>query len=164
MSKVLFFAALFFSNISFSHDFFFGFAELRYNEQDSIYELIMSSDAHDVEDALNNDGIEIKELEDHYDDEEMKVKINYFLMVGFEFKDKNKVFRFELIGYEVSKDGVVNFYLKSGKCKPLTNYELTFDWMMDLFPKQQNKLTHFHDTTYSVATFVQSKRTATIQF
>lgn len=152
-----------FSTFAGAHEYFFAFAEVSYNDKDEVLEATIISSAHETEDALNLSGIEIKELEDHYNDTEMKAKLEKFVLSGFSMTQDSKLINFKLIGFEVDKRGMVNFYFKSEKASAPTPYSVTFDLLMDQFPDQQNKIVFTRDKKTTTAVFYVNKRTEIIK-
>lgn len=146
-----------------AHEYFFAFAEVNYNETESILEATIISSAHETEDALNLSGIEIKELEDHYKDETMKSKLEEFILSGFSMVQNNKHVLFKLIGFEVDSRGMVNFYFKSEKVTSPSEYAVTFDLLMNQFPTQQNKILFTYNKKTVTAIFLANKRTEIIK-
>lgn len=163
MKRLLFVCALFIACSASAHEYFFAFAEMNYNAKDSVIEVTLISSAHETEDALNISGIAIKELEDHYKDAEMIEKLEKFLQSGFTMTENGKAIVFELIGFEVDQRGMVQFYLKSNKLAPPTEYEARFDLLMDQFPEQQNKILFTHNNKTTTAIFLPNKRTEIVK-
>ena len=159
----LFFVFLCTATVLNAHEYFFAFAEVNYNSTDSVLEATVISSAHETEDALNLSGISIKELEDHYKDEEMKSKLEAFILSGFSMQQNEKLIKLKLIGFEVDKRGMVNFYFKSEKTTPPTSYSVTFDLLMNQFPNQQNKILFTHNKKTTTAIFLANKRTEIIK-
>lgn len=160
---LLLFSLIFISFSSSAHEYFFAFAEVNYNATESVIEATVISSAHETEDALNSMGIEIKELEDHYKDTVMIAKLEAFLNEGFSMSEKGTDIQFKLIGFEVDNRGMVNFYLKSEKVNPPTEYTVFFDLLMDQFPEQQNKVLFTHNNKTTTAVFLPGKRSEIIK-
>jgi len=159
----LFLAFACLSVVANAHEYFFAFAEVNYNETESVLEATVISSAHETEDALNLSGIEIKELEDHYKDEAMKSKLEQFILSGFSMSQNNKSIGFKLVGFEVDSRGMVNFYFKSEKVAAPSDYSVTFDLLMNQFPSQQNKILFTHNKKTTTAIFLANKRTEIIK-
>jgi hypothetical protein len=147
------------ASLASAHEYFFAFAEVQYDEQSRKLEITLEGSAHDVEDALNGSGIPIRELEDHYKDAEMLAKLESFINGGLSFGTGAKL---HLLGYEVLPTGMVYFYLQSDEMQLAGALDTRFDWLMDTFDKQQNKITFtFRDKKYT-SVFLPGKRTETI--
>lgn len=162
MKSLLLFLLLSLSSSTFAHEYFFAFVELDFNDEKKVFEATLTASAHDLEDVLNEVGIPIKELEDHYTDKEMIQKIESFILKHFEVNSNGNV-TFKLIGFEVNKQGLVNFYFSSTPTE-LPSKELTvkFDFLMDQLEQQQNKLTFLTEPEAKTIVFLQNSRTQTI--
>ncbi len=163
MKTTLLILTVFISSLSFAHNYFFAFVELDFNENKNLFEATLTASAHDLEDVLNEVGIPVKELEDHYSDSVMSQKIESFILDHFTVYSNGKVV-FKLVGFEVNKQGLVNFYFTSTSCGiPEKTIEIRFDFLMDQLPEQQNKLTYLTDKEQKTTIFLQNKRTQIIQ-
>jgi len=159
-------ALLVFSIVSLSataHEYFFAFAEIEYNAASRSFEMTLQGSAHDIEDVLNESGIPIKELEDHYTDQEMLVKLESFINKGLQISSGGITPHLNLSGYEVKPNGLVYFYLASDQVEITSAIDIRFDWLMDALPKQQNKITLKHDHQQYTAVFLPNQRQATIK-
>lgn len=165
MKAFLFVVMFLFSALSASaHEYFFAFAEVAYNTGKGVFEITIEASAHDVEDVLNESGIEIKELEDHYTDSVMLGKIEGFLNKGFILTTGSNAANLKLEGMEVFANGLVFFYLSSEPIVLGESVDIRFDLLMDILPKQQNKITLDVRQQKYTAVFVENKRTSTIKF
>lgn len=164
MKLVLLFSLLFSAAGSYAHDYFFAFAELDYNSTEKCFEITLEGSAHDVEDVLNESGIPIKELEDHYTDQTMLAKIESFINTGFTLTSGTTTTNLKLIGMEVKTNGMVYFYLKSSPIE-LIDKKITvrFDWLMDALPQQQNKITLRYNNQKYTAVFLPTKRSEILE-
>lgn len=164
--KPLLFAAIFlFSALSAgAHEYFFAFAEVAYNSNKGAFEITIEASAHDTEDALNESGIAIKELEDHYTDSAMFSRIEGFINEGFTLTTGGITSKLTLEGMEVLPNGLVFFYLSSAPVVLGESVDIQFDWLMDALPKQQNKMTLEVRQQKYTAVFVENKRKSTIKF
>lgn len=147
-----------------AHEYFFAFAEVAYNSDRGVFEITIEASAHDTEDALNESGIAIKELEDHYTDTAMISKIEGFINQGFNLTTGGITGELNLEGMEVLPNGLVFFYLSSAPMVLGESVDVQFDWLMDVLPKQQNKITLEVRQQKYTAVFVQNKRKSTIKF
>jgi hypothetical protein len=161
------FAFLLFSAMSFAaaaHEYFFAFAEIGYNRNTGSFEIALQGSAHDVEDVMNESGIAVKELEDHYDDPEMLAKIEAFIRKGLALTSGGKTAALHLDGMEVLPNGLVYFYLSSDPIELTDSVVIRFDWLMDTLPKQQNKITLTHNDRKYTAVFLPHQTSSTIAF
>ena len=145
-----------------AHEYFFSFAEITYNQANKQFEVTIEASAHDVEDVMNEAGITIKELEDHYSDTSMIRKIETFICQGFAIKNNLENVRLKLIGYEVKANGLVDFYFTSEKVELASTLTFVYDWLMKTFPQQQNKITFIHNNKTQTMVFLPSKTTESI--
>lgn len=159
MKKMLLFLVIPFTLLSFvMHDYFFAFAELEYNSESSSYELSIQTTAHDFEDAMAANGVEIGHIEKVTEDSVKMQQMEDFINKGFKLKNDNHTIHFDLIGLEVNLEDRATFYLKSDTEKQLSGAELTFDLMMNTFRSQQNKLTILRENNKSAYVFLEHQR------
>jgi len=159
MKSVILFALICLStSVASAHEYFFAFAEVSYNQKDSILEATVIASAHETEDALNTVGITIRELEEHYKDSVMIKKLEHFINQGFSMQFGENTAQFTLIGFEVDKRGMVQFYLTSQKLTLTNDYTVSFGMLMDQFPDQQNKLIFKAKGKDYTAVFLPQKR------
>lgn len=151
------------NNVVSAHEYFFSFAEITFNQVNKQFEITIEASAHDVEDVMNESGISIKELEDHYSDTSMIRKIEAFICQGFSIENDEKNVVLQLIGYEVKANGLVDFYFSSEKVDLAPALTFRYDWMMKIFPQQQNKITFNHNNSTETMVFLPSKTTETIK-
>lgn len=147
-----------------AHEYFFAFAEMDYNAASRCFEITLQGSAHDVEDVLNETGIEIKELEDYTTDKAMLAKLEGFINGGFTITSGGVTPHLILSGYEVLPTGLVSFYLVSDAVDLNESVDIQFDWLMDALPKQQNKITLRYENQNYTAVFMPQQRRATIKF
>jgi len=145
-----------------AHECFFSFAEITFNQANKQFEVSIEASAHDVEDVMNEYGIPIKELEDHYSDTSMIRKIESFICQGFAILNNQKNVQLKLIGYEVKANGLVDFYFTSEKIELATSLTFRYDWLMQSLPQQQNKITFSYNNKTQTMVFLPSKTTETI--
>jgi hypothetical protein len=146
-----------------AHEYFFAFAEMEYNAASRSMEITLEGSAHDIEDVLNETGIPVKELEDHYTDAEMLAKLERFINNGLQITSGGKTPHLSLKGYEVKPTGLVYFYLVSDQVELTETIDVRFDWLMDTLPKQQNKITLTHNHQHYTAVFLPHQRTSSIK-
>lgn len=158
---------LLFATLSFAgnaHEYFFAFAEIDYNPASSCFEITLEGSAHDVEDVLNETGITIGELEDHYTDSVMLRQIEGFISNGLVLSSGGKTAQLHLEGMEVQPNGLVHFYLKTDPITFNGTLDLQFDWLMDALPKQQNKASVRYEHQTHTAVFLPHQRRTSIKF
>lgn len=151
------------ATVSHAHEYFFAFAELDYNAATRRFEITVEGSAHDVEDALQDSGILIEELENHTHDSLMLDVLERFLTKGLQITSGTAAAKLHLVGMEVKPNGLVYFYLSSEPMDISGKIDLTFDWLMDQFPEQQNKITLRYNEHKYTAVFMPQRRRETIQ-
>jgi hypothetical protein len=159
------FAVLIFTLLQFTlqaHEYFFAFAEVEYNTSKRCFEVTIEASAHDVEDVMNEVGISIQELEDHYSDSSMILRIQDFIHKGFQISSGDHSATLLLKGFEVSNTGMVSFYLESAPIDLGKEVVFRFDWLMDQLPQQQNKVTFKYNQQVFTSVFLPGKRSDTI--
>lgn len=145
-----------------AHDYFFAFAEVDYNVNKQCFEVTLESAAHDVVQALRTENVAITDLSQHYNDSTMNAALETYINQHFTLSSGTQSTSFHLEGYEVLRNGLVLFYLSSDKIQPEADITFRFDWLMDEFADQQNKLTlNLYDQKYT-AVFLRKLPVVTI--
>lgn len=147
---------------AYAHEYFFAFAEVEYNAAEQCFEVTLEGSAHDVEDVMNEQGITIRELEDHYADTVMRRRLELFIEKGFSVTTGGRQPKFRLVGYEVMPNGLVDFYLRSEPVILSGQVDFRFDWLMDALPGQQNKITFINGGEKFTEVFLPHQRNASI--
>ncbi len=154
MSKnILLLLVLFVSSFSFAHKYYFAFAEVEYNEMNKTLEATIIASAHDVESVLKENDVISKSLDEAKKNKKEFYAINYFLNKNFCVHTADSIslsaldsalppqLEFVMDGFEVLLNGDVQFYLSAKIANPIKEFYVKFDFLMDKFPEQQNKLT-----------------------
>lgn len=163
MKRILFLAAFLLSAMySHAHEYFFAFAEIEYRQSSRCFEITIEGSAHDVKDVLVASGVEIRNLEEQSHDSAVKQQLENFVTAGFQMSSGNKECSLHLIGYEVLPNGLIYFYLTSDPIELNTTVEIRFDWLMDDFPQQQNKITLIIHGKKNTAVFLPHQRKTSI--
>ena len=129
-----------------SHDSYFAFAEVEYDEISGRFEITVSSTTHDLERYLTDKKIITGGLVASLKDSIQFNSIQKELKNHFNIKliDANSLVNsvdISFDGFEVELTGIVRFYCSSSQSiAGINSLEITFDLLMDLFPLQQNKL------------------------
>jgi hypothetical protein len=142
-----------------AHDYYFGFAEMQYNETNKTLETTLVLSAHDFEEILFKEKIIDKELEFLVGNKAFIQQLEKIVLNHFTVQSGNIQFKFDLIGYEVFNTGLINLYLQAENVKLGHNLLIKFDSLMDEFPEQQNKLTFIYGTQKATAVFLPHLRT-----
>jgi hypothetical protein len=145
-----------------AHAYFFGFAEMSYNQDNQNYECTLVLSTHDIEEYFQSKSLAVIELEDHIGDEKMLLEMSKILTNGFQVKAGNIQLKLTPVGYEVLANGLTHFYFHSQKTPSVNEFNVQFDLMMDFLPEQQNKLTYLLDEKSLTSLFTKDKKTNTL--
>lgn len=141
-----------------AHAFYFAFAEVDYNDLTGTIEATIIASAHDVETVFKEQGIISKSFDYAIQNKKEYYAINdnlnkHFSLFSLSDKsDSNSELdgytqnNMVLDGFEVLLNGNVQFYLSTKIKIPPKDFKIKFDFLMDKYQEQQNKLTvRFHD-------------------
>ncbi len=81
----------------------------------------------------------VNELEDHLKDSTLQNQIGNTLLDGYSVKMNNANIPFKIVGFEVKKDGLTEFYFSSSAVVIQSPILVSFDLLMDIYEQQQNK-------------------------
>ena len=160
---ILFVFSLSFVFTSFAHEYYFSFAEMEYNTTNKKLELTLIVSTHDIEHWLQDKGIPVKELEDHYSDSLLQKNIGETLLKGYSVTCNKTGVIFHIIGYDVLKTGVTEFYFSSNSFELMSPLLIRYDLLMDKYPAQQNKLTFIYNSTKESYSFLPFKNEQNIE-
>lgn len=126
----------------FAHAFYFGFAELEYNEFNQCIEGAVVLTTHDVEVAIEHDtGKHLVLSDSMFKINENKRILDQFISNGLQFLGpENALYQLDIEGLAVSLTGLVTFYFKTEPIR-LNTCKVLFPMLMPHFPDQQNKVT-----------------------
>lgn len=141
-----------------AHAFYFSFAEIQYNLTSKRFEISIEASTHDVEMVLHKQGLVFKELEGSTTSPDVKAAVLSSINSGFELKASSGI-SLKLIGIDVMPNGLTYFYLESESVELSTTLSIRFDWLMDEFEEQQNKVTFIANNNKQTAVFLPTKRT-----
>jgi len=153
---------LFVSSFTFAHTYYFAFAEVEYNEMNKSLEATIIASAHDVESVLRENDVISKSLDYAKKNKKEYYATNDFLnkhfsvytgdSLSFSTLDSSLPPQLEFVmdGFEVLLNGDVQFYLSAKIQNPINQFYVKFDFLMEKFPEQQNKLTfRFRDKKFT---------------
>lgn len=151
----------------YSHNSYFAFAELAYNELNGKFEASISVTTHDLEKALIQRGIIHKGLDYYQHDTATLNKIYTEILQHFHIAfPKNPLYHstLKMEGFELMKTGLVYFYASMEDVpEHIESFHVTFDLLMKEYPEQQNKLTFIQREKKSTYIFTPEKRTTLIE-
>jgi hypothetical protein len=158
----LFLSSFLLSVSAWSHSYYFGFAEIQYNEINHTLETTIVLSAHDLEDVLMKSQAIDKSLEFLISDSLANLEIEKFILNSFELAFDNQKADFHLLGYEISKTGMIQIYLLAENIVLKEKINVTFSTMMDVYEAQQNKLTFIQNNKKQTMVFLQNQKSSVI--
>lgn len=137
------------STLSYSHDYFFAFAEVEYNDISKKLEATLTASTHDVENAIRETKPTLKNIEAiNLGSNDFKI-VERYLLQHFKVSSNNES-NLKLIGFEVLMSGVTNFFFESSQMDLKEILTVEFDLLMQQHQEQQNKITfYYRNQTYS---------------
>ena len=164
MRKLLFIFSLFFTQFAWGHAYYFAFAEMEFNDDESRFEIAVRATGHDVEDYMDHIGQPVGQLEKAADNPVAMSNLEEMIRKHFVIYASSKSLMLDLVGVEVNNKDEVIFYLTSRKMKRPDEIEIKFDLLMDLYEEQQNKITFFTNEEKVYLSFMQHKKVRTFEF
>lgn len=151
------------SSASNAHDYFFGFAEVEYNEMTNRCEISLSFTGHDFEKAMLETHPEFGTLEAARDDSMKLIRMEDYINQHFRLGNSTPAVHLKLMGIEINANGIVNFYLESNEIVLNDKLDVSFDMLMETFPEQQNKLTFYCRENSTTMSFLPHQKSNTIE-
>lgn len=143
-------------SLAFSHDFFFAFAEVEYNDISQQFEATVSVSSHDLERIFYDRGWSIDDLESIENNSDNFVAISNWVLDQFKIKTAQSAAELSIIGCEIELNGMIHFYIESEPIELSETISFKFNLLMDDFPEQQNKLTLYHRDKAFTTSFLQN--------
>lgn len=147
----------------FAHDYYFAFAEVEYNENSKKLETTLTISTHDLEAAINKEGIVIGDISEIEKGSKHFQILEEYLLKHFQIKSKTTA-KFNLLGFVISLKGVTEFYLESDVVEIQSQIVVFYDLLMNHNKNQQNKITFYYKRESYTRPFLFSNRTQTIKF
>ena len=163
MKSLLFILFISFSSAVSAHTYYFGFAEVEYNDITQKFESTLILTAHDMELSMNSNAIEINELNDINSDSSLFFQVENYINDGFIIISGTETCNMNVIGFEVLLNGTVNFYLESSKIEIDKEITIYFHLLMDEFPDQQNKVSFSYRNQTKTVPFISGQKKQTIK-
>lgn len=157
-SLFIVFLIVFTSNFAKAHEYYFGFAEMQYNPLTRTFETTVVLSAHDFEAELLKAGRITKSLEFLINDSLTNQLVGNIVKQDFTVEINSKRVAFESLGYEITKNGMIQIYLLSEVIDLPKELNVSFTSLMDAFPAQQNKLTFIYGNYKTTAVFLQHQK------
>jgi hypothetical protein len=161
---IILFFLIGFSKLGFAHAFYFSFAEMQYNTFEKRFEITLRATGHDVEEYMEHRKTPIGSLESATNNPLKKKMLEDEINRGFVISMDQKDLKLELVGMEVDKNDEVRFYLVSRTIDYPKQIAVRYDFLMDYFPEQQNKLTIFDARKKEYLSFLPHLATRTYEF
>lgn len=146
-----------FGQKSFSHDYYFAFAEMELNKKSNKLEVTLIINNHDVEHWLENTDFGLLDTEKNTLNDSLKVILSNQLLSGFSIQNSNIYLKLDFKGILVKKDGNIEFYFESETITNTDQVNVTFDLLMNEYEQQQNKLIYIKDLNKETFEFLPSK-------
>lgn len=139
------------------HKYFFAFAEMEYKANEKRLETTLIFTMHDLEASLKKKAVIFDEFERVKHDSLQLLKIENELLKDFSVSSKNEQFKFHLLDFELTKNGLINLFFEANNIELENEIALTFKNLMADYPNQQNKLTFISNGKKSTAVFLKHK-------
>jgi len=147
-----------------AHVFYFAFAEMEYNEKEQRFEISLRATGHDVEDYMEHLKRPIGKLEDCVNSPLKLSLLEEVLLHEFQLKTNGKTLSLELLGLNVNTKDEVTFFIVSKKMELPASIEITFNYLMNFFEEQQNKITIITPSGKEYLTFLRTKPVRNFEF
>lgn len=131
---------LFLSLCGFGHDYYFSFAEIEYDAEQSCLLISIKVSTHDLDYYYQKKTGESKSIEKVFEMDSCTRKIIQFIQEGLSIKQMSIPVGLNLEGRTTNKDGFTYFYFKSDKINPKIGLVVKYDLFMDIYTEQQNKI------------------------
>ena len=137
------------SALSYSHDYFFAFAEVEYNDISKRLEATLTASTHDLEGAIRETKTTLSNIESIDKGSEDFKTLEEYLLRHFKISSTQES-NLKLIGFEVLMSGVTNFFFESNQMDLKDTLDISFDLLMLQHQEQQNKITfYYRNNTYT---------------
>lgn len=143
-----------------AHDYFFAFAEMEYNPISEKLEMTMVVTTHDFERALEMKGETVNSLA--FPNDADAAIIESYVNAHFSVGNGDSTCVFRLVGQDESLTGTTNFYFESTTIAIRNQVKVHFDFLMEVYDGQQNKLTFLYEDKSITAAFTPMKRSQTL--
>lgn len=145
------------TSLFYSHDYYFAFAEVEFDELNKEIQATVIVSTHDFENILREKGIINRDLASYSNNPEILKEIQNELLNGFSIQLGTKLLDFNLEGMEVSLTGITNFYFSAREIESTESFQVKFDLLMNKYSEQQNKLTFIYRNTKNTYVFLSNK-------
>ena len=150
------------SSVAHSHDYFFSFTEMEYNDVTRKFEVTITVSTHDLELAYEKNGDIKLDLEYFESQSETTILLKDYFKNHFRIQTENEKCVLNLIAYESSLNGTTNFYFESESIDITHKLTLRNDILMDQYQQQQNKITLYYRSKSYTNDFLSNEKIQTI--
>ncbi len=140
-----------------AHSYFFAFAEVEYNLMQEKLEGTVIFTAHDLEGILLKKNIISSKFDKLAHDSTTISAIGKELFASFKFINGNQEVKLLALDFQLTKNGLIEIYFTSEKVKLMDFIELEFSTLMDVYPKQQNKITFIQKNDKQTYVFMNNE-------
>lgn len=147
----------FMANVNFAHKYYFGFAEVEYNQMQERLEGTLIFSLHDLEDVLLKKGVIEYKFEQLKHDSITMQRISREVFSSFSVYHALQKIQLKLIDFFLTKTGTVELYFNSERVRLANRIEIQFSTLMEEFPEQQNKITFIQQTAKQTAVFLNKE-------
>lgn len=140
MKQIITLIILSFHAITYSHETYFAFAEMEYNDECSCLEISIKVSSHDLNSIAENKIEDFRSLEIALNDKIQNTEIvENILLQGFQISQHQKFTQLFYEGHELNNDGNCYFFFRSEEIDN-ESINVRFDLFMSTYTEQQNKL------------------------
>lgn len=163
MRTLLFLTFISLQSLVFSHEYYFGYAQVEYNNFSQKFEITLTLDSEDLEKSLVNAGVNISDIENLAQDSILVSKTETYCNNHLVFSTKDQTTHLKIIGIKVFLNGSINIYLESNAITLNNTLKIKFDVLMDEFSQQLNEADFIHKGKIQTLPFTADRRTQTIE-
>ncbi len=163
MRQLVVFIFLMIGLTSFSHEYYFAFAELKYNDFNQQFEGTILVSSHDFEHLLQSKKILTNELPTFSSDSILLNTIQAVVGTGFTIEGNKQQLTLSLIGFEKLQNGLSYIHFTTNKIENPTLLNISFNLLMPVFQNQQNKVTIYFKNKTFTEVFLNTQPTKEIQ-
>jgi hypothetical protein len=163
MRQLVVFIFLMIGLTSFSHEYYFAFAELKYNEFNQQFEGTIIVSSHDFEHLLKSKKMIPNELPNYSSDSILLNTIQAGIGTGFSVEENKQLLTLAYIGFEKLQNGLSYIHFTSNKVENPTLLNISFNLLMPVFQNQQNKVTIYFKNKTFTEVFLNTQSSKEIQ-
>lgn len=148
---------------SYAHKYYFGFAELEYNQMQEKFEGTLIFTAHDLEEYL----IKSKFIDQKFHQLSHSKSTNEIfdkaLFQDFEIFHQTTKIQLNCLDFFLTKNGLIEVYFSSERIIIKEEIKIHFSSLMNYFPEQQNKITFILNSNKSSISFLPNEGLKTLK-